>query len=116
VWPRLVGSTLALPLLVVWGNVVALGGGSFISDSVFDVPAAYFYTTYIDELKPLDYISGMVKATVFGGLAGIIGCHQGFSTKFGTEAVGISTTETVVAVAVAVLLADFGLTTLFLPV
>ncbi len=116
VWPRLLGATLALPLLVVWGNVIALGGGMFISDSVFDVPAPYFYTTYIDELHPMDYISGLAKALVFGGVAGMIGCYQGFSTKFGTEAVGLSTTETVVAVSIAVLVADFALTTLFIPV
>ncbi len=116
VWPRLIGATLALPLLVVWGNVMALGGGMFIADSVFDVPAPYFYTTYVEELAPLDYFQGLVKALVFGGIAGIIGCHQGFSTKFGTEAVGQSTTETVVAVSIAVLIADFALTTMFLPV
>ena len=105
-----------MPLLVAWGNVMALLGGMFISDAVFDVPAGYFYETYIDELIPIHYISGIVKATVFGGIAGIIGCYQGFITKFGTEAVGLSTTETVVAVSIAVVIADFALTTLFLPV
>lgn len=115
VWPRLTGAVIALPLLVVWGNVMALGGGMFIGESVFDVPAAYFYGQYVDELAPIDYISGLVKGIVFGGIAGMIGCHQGFTTKFGTEAVGLATTETVVAVSITVLIADFALTTLFLP-
>ena len=53
---------------------------------------------------------------VFGALVGIIGCYQGFSTKFGTEAVGMSTTQTVIVVSVMVLLADFALTTMFMPV
>ena len=116
VWPRLVASTLSMPLLVVWGNAMALLGGMFISDTVFNVPAGYFYTTYVTELVPLDYISGLTKATVFGAIAGIIGCYQGFNTKFGTEAVGLATTETVVAVSIAVIVADFLLTTVFLPV
>lgn len=116
VWPRVVAATIALPLLVAWGDLMSLGGGMFVSESVFDVPAAYFYTTYIDELHPIDYMQGMVKALVFGMVAGLIGCHQGFSTKFGTEAVGISTTETVVAVSIAVLIADFILTTMFVPI
>lgn len=116
VWPRMFAASLALPLLVAWGNIMALLGGMLISDAVFDVPAGYFYETYIYELTPLDYMSGIVKALVFGILAGIIGCYQGFITLFGTEAVGQSTTETVVAVSIAVVVADFALTTLFLPI
>ncbi len=116
VWPRLVAASIAMPLLVAWGNVVAMVGGMLISDVVFDVPAEYFYSTYIDELEPIHYVMSQTKALVFGGLAGIVGCYQGFSTKFGTEAVGMSTTETVIAVSVMVLLADFALTALFIPI
>lgn len=116
VWPRLVASMLTLPLLNAYGNVLALGGGALIADVVFDVPAEYFYETYIDELYPMDYISGLVKSFTFGLLVGIIGCYQGFQTKFGTEAVGISTTNTVVATSVAIIVFDFVLTTIFLPV
>jgi hypothetical protein len=32
------------------------GGGALIADSIFDVPAGYFYETYVDELYPMDYI------------------------------------------------------------
>ncbi|NJK32671.1 MAG: ABC transporter permease [Deltaproteobacteria bacterium] len=116
VWPRLVASTLAMPLLVAWGNVLAMLGGMLIADTVFDVPAGYFYATYIDELEPLHYVMSQTKALAFGMLAGLVGCYQGFTTKFGTEAVGQSTTETVIAVSVLVLLADFALTTIFMPI
>lgn len=116
VWPRLVGSTLGLPLLVVWGNVMALLGGMLISDTVFDVPAGYFYETYIEELVPTDYLSSLAKGIVFGAIVGLIGCYQGFNTKFGTEAVGISTTETVVATSITIIIADFFMTMVFLPI
>jgi phospholipid/cholesterol/gamma-HCH transport system permease protein len=116
VWPRLVAASIAMPLLVAWGNVIAMVGGMIISDTVFDVPAGYFYATYIEELEPMHYVMSQTKALVFGALAGIIGCYQGFSTKFGTEAVGLATTETVIAVSVMVLIADFALTTVFMPI
>ena len=116
VWPRVVAATFAMPLLVAWGNVLALIGGMFISHSVFDVSGTYFAQTYIDELTPLDYSCSLVKGLTFGTIAGIVGCHQGFTTKFGTEAVGQSTTDTVVATSVTVLIADFALTTIFLPI
>lgn len=116
VWPRMVAAAIAMPLLVAWGNLLALVGGMFVSHNVFDVAAGYFAHTYVHELVPLDYICSLVKALTFGMIAGIVGCHQGFTTKFGTEAVGKATTDTVVATSVSVVIADFALTAVFLPV
>lgn len=113
VWPRVCAATLALPLLVAWGNIIAVFGGMMIADSVYAVPAAYFYETYVDELEPMHYIQSITKGTMFGFLVGIIGCYQGFNTKHGTEAVGVSTTETVVATSICIIIADFYLTTIF---
>jgi phospholipid/cholesterol/gamma-HCH transport system permease protein len=47
-------------------------------------------------------------------LIAIIGCHFGLRTKGGTEGVGLSTTRTVVVVSIAILMADFFLTKLFI--
>ena len=116
VWPRLVAATIAMPLLVAAGNVLAMLGGMMIGESVFDVPGDYFYATYIDELSPMDYITSIVKAGTFGMITGLTGCYEGFQTKFGTEAVGQATTTTVATLSVAVLVADFALTALFVPV
>ncbi len=113
VWPRVVAATWSQPLLVVLGNIIALLGGMLIGDSVYGVPASYFYETYIDQLSPIDYIQSLVKGTVFGLLVGLIGCYQGFNTKFGTEAVGVATTETVVSISICVIIADFFITMMF---
>src|SRR5690606_4581585 len=43
VWPRVSAATLALPLLVAWGNVIALFGGMLTAEGVYGVPAGYFY-------------------------------------------------------------------------
>jgi phospholipid/cholesterol/gamma-HCH transport system permease protein len=110
VWPRLAGATLALPLLAAWGNVVALLGAMLIGETVYSVPAGYFWETYIDELAPMDYVWSIVKVTIYGYVVGLVGCYQGFNTKFGTEAVGLSTMQTVVATAVCTLVADLYLT------
>lgn len=116
VWPRLVGSTIGMPVLVIWGNVVALLGGMLIADVIFAIPAGYFYETYVDELAPLDYLSSVTKAVVFGMIVGTTGCYQGFTTKFGTAAVGQSTTQTVVSASITIIIADFFLTMVFLPI
>ena len=113
VWPRVVAASLALPLLVAWGNIIALLGGMLVGEWQYGVPAGYFFETYVDELTPMDYVSSIVKGTVFGFLVGMIGCYQGFNTKFGTEAVGVSTTETVVATSILIIIADFYLAMVF---
>ena len=113
VWPRVCAATLSLPLLVAWGNIIAIFGGMLIAEPVYGVPASYFYETYVDELRPMDYVSSITKGTMFGFLVGVIGCYQGFNTKHGTEAVGVSTTETVVATSICIIIADFYLTMLF---
>jgi phospholipid/cholesterol/gamma-HCH transport system permease protein len=113
VWPRVVAATWSQPLLVVLGNAVALLGGMLIGEWVYGVPAAYFYEMYIEELSPMDYVQSLTKGTAFGLLVGLIGCYQGFNTKFGTEAVGVSTTETVVAISIWVIIADFFITMVF---
>ena len=113
IWPRVVAATIAQPLLVVWGNIIAIVGGMLIAEWVYGVPAGYFYETYIDELKPIDYFCSLVKATTFGMIVGLIGCFHGFNTKFGTEAVGVATTQTVVATSICIIIADFYLTMVF---
>jgi phospholipid/cholesterol/gamma-HCH transport system permease protein len=113
VWPRIVASTVALPLLIALGNVIALFGGMMIGDWIWGVPAGYFFETYIDELEPMNYVAAVVKGVLFGFLVGTIGCYQGFNTKHGTEAVGASTTDTVAATAIIIIIADFYLNMLF---
>src|SRR5690606_10923455 len=113
VWPRVCGSTLAMPLLVVWGNAVALVGGMLVAEQGYAVPSGYFYETYIDMLAPIDYVASLVKGTIYGLIVGILGCYQGFGTRHGTEAVGVATTETVVATSVCIIVSDFYLTMIF---
>jgi len=113
VWPRVVGATLALPLLVVWGNGVGMVGGMLIAEWEYGVPSGYFYETYIEMLAPIDYIASLVKGLIYGNLVGVIGCYQGMSTRHGTEAVGLATTETVVATSISIIIADFYLTMIF---
>jgi phospholipid/cholesterol/gamma-HCH transport system permease protein len=61
-----------------------------------------------------DFWSGIAKTPVFGFLIAIIGCHFGLRTTGGTEGVGTSTTRTVVVVSIAILVADFLLTKIFI--
>jgi phospholipid/cholesterol/gamma-HCH transport system permease protein len=57
-----------------------------------------------------NFLSGLIKAPVFGAIIALIACHLGLTTRGGTAGVGMSTTRTVVATSIAIFIADFVLT------
>jgi phospholipid/cholesterol/gamma-HCH transport system permease protein len=65
---------------------------------------------------PNDFIQGLVKPFVFGGIITTTACYHGLATSGGTEGVGIATTRTVVSSSIAILVVDYFLTQLLLAV
>ena len=77
-----------------------------------------FVRTSLETVRMSDLWSGLLKTPFFGYIIAIVGCHYGLGTSGGTEGVGRSTTKTVVAVSISILIADLLLTKLlvaFLP-
>ena len=65
---------------------------------------------------PNDFIQGLIKPFVFGGIISITGCYFGLSTTGGTEGVGTSTTRTVVTASILILVVDYFMTQILLTV
>jgi phospholipid/cholesterol/gamma-HCH transport system permease protein len=63
---------------------------------------------------PNDFIQGLSKPFVFGGIIAITGCYFGLGTRGGTEGVGISTTRTVVTASILILVVDYFMTQVLL--
>ncbi|MEZ4315679.1 MAG: ABC transporter permease [Polyangiaceae bacterium] len=108
--PRLVASTLVMPVLGALALVLGFAGAMLICAVEFDIPPGFFLRTALGSVNFKDYVSGMYKTPFFGAIIAIIGCHFGLITRGGTEGVGQSTTRTVVAISIAILVADFLLT------
>jgi phospholipid/cholesterol/gamma-HCH transport system permease protein len=108
--PRLLASIVVMPVLGAFALVLGFCGAMFICSVEFGIPAGFFLRTALGSVAFADYFSGMFKTPFFGALIAIIGCHFGLITRGGTEGVGRSTTRTVVAVSIAILIADFFLT------
>ena len=76
---------------------------------------AWFYVDQVRRTVEIyDFFSGVTKTIFFGFIIGCIACYQGLVTSQGTRGVGISTTRTVVYCSIAIFVADFFLTKLFL--
>lgn len=112
VWPRLVASTLVMPVLGAFALVLGFGGAMMISDLEFNIPALFFLNSALSVVTMADFASGMMKTPVFGAIIALVGCHFGMATRGGSAGVGNSTTRTVVVVSIAILIADFFLTKL----
>ncbi len=111
--PRLLAGAVALPLLVLVGDILGVMGGFLIATvSLGFNPATYLHNT-VDYLQTIDVVSGLVKAAVFGFLIALLGCFHGYFSRGGAQGVGAATTSAVVAASVLILAFDYGLTELF---
>ena len=70
-----------LPLLVLVADIIGVFGGFLIGVYRLDFnPAAYIGRTW-EYLEPMDVISGLVKAGVFGFVIALMGCYHGTSRE-----------------------------------
>jgi phospholipid/cholesterol/gamma-HCH transport system permease protein len=108
--PRILGAMLAMPLLS--GIFLAIGywGSWLIGTKVLGIDEV-LYVQKISDFMNLGMVAeGLIKATVFGYLIGIIGTYQGFNVTGGAEGVGKGTNMAVVWGMITVLVVDFFLT------
>jgi phospholipid/cholesterol/gamma-HCH transport system permease protein len=110
--PRLLASIVVMPVLGAFALVLGFAGAMGITALQFGIGARFFLTSSLDSIKFADYFSGMYKTPFFGAIIALTGCHFGLTTRGGTEGVGQATTRTVVAISIAILIADFFLTKL----
>jgi phospholipid/cholesterol/gamma-HCH transport system permease protein len=110
--PRVIASTLMMPLLVVLGDVVGMLGGYFVAVQLLGANPITYYDASFQYIDMNDFTSGLWKAAVFGLIFSVVACMKGYYTYGGAEGVGRSTTQAVVAASLAILLSDFFLTRL----
>jgi len=105
--PRVIACCLMLPLLTIFCLVMGLLGGMGVAEIMYSIPPSVFMSSVQNFLAPWDLISAMVKAFVFGGLIGVIGCSWGLTTTGGAKGVGQSTTTAVVTSLLAIFIFNF---------
>lgn len=112
--PRVMATTLMLPLLTVLACFIGILGGLLIAVGSLHLTANFYIRSVVETVKYNDLASGIGKTFFFGFAIGLIGCYNGLRTSGGADGVGRSTTATVVTASISVLIMDFFLTKLFL--
>jgi phospholipid/cholesterol/gamma-HCH transport system permease protein len=114
--PRVIAATLSMTALAVLADVTAILAALGVSVLVLDIPKATFIQNLLEQVKPVDFLTGVMKAAVFGLLIGLIACGNGLKlvgTSAGADGVGKATTSTVVQSVVSIVLADLVFTAIF---
>jgi phospholipid/cholesterol/gamma-HCH transport system permease protein len=104
--PKLVGTVLVVPLLVILGDVVGIFGAVVVAGARLDITPTMFVVQLRTAVTASDIISGLVKAGVFSAAIAIIACQQGLATSGGAQGVGRRTTSAVVATLFALIILD----------
>ena len=113
VLPRVAAAIIVMPILALFSIFLGVLGAMLICSMQYNIPTQFFLRSSLAVVNMSDLFSGLGKTPVFGFIIAIVGCHFGLQTSGGTEGVGRSTTKTVVVVSIAILIADFFLTKIF---
>ncbi len=105
--PRVLASSLMLPILNLLSLITGLLGGLLIANGLYAIPTSVFLKSANDFLELWDVVSSLIKSGIFGALIAVIGCSWGLTTTGGAKGVGQSTTTAVVTSLLAVFIANF---------
>ena len=108
--PRVLAGFFMAPVLTVISDTVGIFGGWIIAVYQLRVASSLYWTSITDALYLQDAWMGLIKPFFLGYVIVTIGCHVGLRTSGGTQGVGRSTTNAVVAASVAVIAVDFFIT------
>ncbi len=103
---RIMATTLMVPLLVIFADLIGIYGGYVGVNIHSDITLYRYFTQIFETLTFLDIVPATIKTFFFGYFIGMIGCYKGFTAANGTESVGKAANEAVVMASLSVFLID----------
>ena len=113
--PRIIATTTMLPLLTIVADTIGLLGGLLVAVYSLKINGNVYLSSAWDGLTYTDLFGGLLKPLVFGASVALVGCHCGLRTYGGTQGVGRSTTQAVVAASILILFFNLILTRFIWP-
>ncbi len=112
--PRLLAAMIALPILTLFADYIALFGAMMVSNYELSINPEFFISKAIEALEMRDLLTGMAKTVVFAFFIAMTACWKGLNTEGGTQGVGNTTTFVVVVSSIFIMISDFFLTKFFI--
>jgi len=77
--PRVVGIALSNAALTLYVQLIAVGGGMFLSSLIIQVPFDEMLTNFFLLASPLDLVYSLIKSLLFGAAIGVVACYHGLN-------------------------------------
>ncbi len=106
VLPKMIALAIAMPLIILWTDAVALFGGMVAADIQLGLGYRFFLSSLPDAVPLANLWLGMGKGVVFGLLIALVACHYGLRIEANTESLGQGTTSSVVTAITMVIVVD----------
>lgn len=104
--PRMVAMIIALPLLTLLADLLALAGAALISSWSLDISISQFIERLDQSVELHTFLAGIIKAPFFAIVIAIIGTWNGMQVTGSAESLGHHTTAAVVQSIFMVLFLD----------
>ena len=104
---RITAATLMLPLLIIFGDAIALFGSALVENLKGEVSFLLYFNKVFDAIKFSDLLPATVKSFFFGFAIGLVGCYKGYNCKKGTVGVGEASNSAVVYTSMLLFVIDF---------
>jgi phospholipid/cholesterol/gamma-HCH transport system permease protein len=104
---RILATTLMLPILVFFGDAIAIYGSYLVENIKGNVSFLLYYNQVFDALEFSDLIPATIKTFFFGFAIGLVGCFKGYYCKKGTAGVGTAANTAVVFTSMLLFIIDF---------
>lgn len=113
VMPRVLAATVIAILLDAVVSAAGLAGGWFFGVHVQGVSSSSFFASFNELSQLADLWMALVKAAVFGFIAGVVACWKGLTCKGGPKGVGDAVNQAVVITFVLLFFVNFVLTAIY---
>lgn len=103
---RIMATTLMIPILVIFSDVISLYGSYVGVNLNGKVSLTLFFAKVFESLDFIDVFPAFIKCFFFGFIIGLIGCFKGYNSNKGTEGVGQAANSAVVIASLMVFIID----------
>ena len=104
---RILAATLMIPLLIIYGDAIALLGSAIVENLKGEVSFLLFFNNVFDALEYSDTNPAIIKSFFFGFAIGLVGCFKGYNCERGTVGVGEASNSAVVFTSMLLFIIDF---------
>jgi phospholipid/cholesterol/gamma-HCH transport system permease protein len=104
--PKVLALLIAMPLLVVWTDMIALIGGALAAHMELEISVHQFFLKLPGAVPVSNFFIGLAKGSAFGLFIALTACHFGLRIKPDTQSLGNETTNSVVTSITLVILLD----------